>query len=119
MGEAEAHDPGVNNGDSSAPAPQLSKNQQKKQRRQEAARQKLLAKKAKEKAARKASQEKKLAEREQRIARMTDEERQAWDQRTQEKREVRPCSPSHVSQGCLYGTQMHPSQQQCLAANND
>ena len=86
MGEAEAHDPGVNNGDSSAPAPQLSKNQQKKQRRQEAARQKLLAKKIKEKAARKASQEKKLAEREQRIARMTDEERQAWDQRTQEKR---------------------------------
>lgn len=101
MVEAEAHDPGVNNGDSSGPAPQLSKNQQKKQRRQEAARQKLLAKKAKEKAARKASQEKKLAEREQRIARMTEEERQAWDQRTQEKREVKPCSPSHSPQDCL------------------
>ncbi len=96
--EAEAHDQGVNNGESSAPAPQLSKNQQKKQRRQEAARKKLLAKKAKEKAARKASQEKKLAEREQRLAQMTDKERQAWDQIAQEKREVRSCSSVHIFQ---------------------
>lgn len=88
MVDAEAHDLGVNNGDSSAPVPQLSKNQQKKQRRQEAARQKLLVKKAEDKAARKASQEKKLAEREQRIAQMTEEEKEAWNRRSQEKREV-------------------------------
>ena len=78
----------VNNADSSAAVTQLSKNQQKKQRRQEAARLKHLAKKAEEKAARKASQEKKLAEREQHIAQMTEEERQAWDQQTQGKRQV-------------------------------
>lgn len=88
MVDAEAHDLGVNNGDSSAPVPHLSKNQQKKQRRQEAARQKLLAKKADDKAARKLSQEKKLAEREQRIAQMTEDEKEAWNQKSQEKREV-------------------------------
>ena len=88
MVDDDTHDSGVNNGDSFAPVPQLSKNQQKKQRRQEAARQKLLAKKAEDKAARKASQEKKLAEREQRIAQMTEEEKEAWNQRSQEKREV-------------------------------
>ena len=91
------HSLDINNGDSSAPVIQLSKNQQKKQRRQEAAKQKHLAKKAEEKAARKASQEKKLAEREQHIAQMTEEERQAWDQQTQGKRQVslRSSSP-HV-----------------------
>ncbi|CAK0787872.1 hypothetical protein CVIRNUC_011094 [Coccomyxa viridis] len=83
------HSLDVNNADSSAPVTQLSKNQQKKQRRQEAARQKHLAKKAEEKAARKASQEKKLAEREQHIAQMTEKERQAWDQQTQGKRQAR------------------------------
>ena len=101
MIDAEAHDLGVNNGDSSAPVPQLSKNQQKKQRRQEAARQKLLAKKADDKAARKLSQEKKLAEREQRIAQMTEEEKEAWNQKSQEKREVCTLSltPDHATRG--------------------
>ncbi len=89
MENAATHDSGVANGDSSAPEPQLSKNQQKKRIRQEAARQKMLAKKAQEKEARKASQEKKMAEREQRIAEMTEAEKQAWFQRTNEKREVR------------------------------
>ena len=88
------HSLDVNNGDSSAPVLQLSKNQQKKRRRQEAARQKHLAKKAEEKAARKASQQKKLAEREQHIAQMTEEERQAWDQQTQGKRQVSLRSPA-------------------------
>ena len=82
------HSLDVNNGNSSAPVLQLSKNQQKKQRRQEAARQKYVTKKSEEKAARKASQEKKLAEREQHIAQMTEDERKAWDQQTQEKRQV-------------------------------
>ena len=98
MADNEAHDSGVNNGDSSAPVPQLSKNQQKKQKRQEAARQKMLFKKAEEKAARKASQEKKLAEREQRMAQMTEEEKEAWNQRSQEKREV--CAHSFVLRSC-------------------
>lgn len=91
MAEGEIHDSetlDVNNGDSCPPVPQLSKNQQKKQRRQEFARQKVLAKKAEDKAARKATQEKKLVEREQRIAEMTEEERKAWYERTQEKRQV-------------------------------
>ena len=93
------HSLDVNNADSSAPVIRLSKNQQKKQRRQEAARQKHLAKKAEEKAARKASQEKKLAEREQHIAQMTEEERQAWDQQTQGKRQVsvRSSSSPHAN----------------------
>ena len=91
------HSLDVNNADSSAPVTQLSKNQQKKQRRQEAARQRHVAKKAEEKAARKASQEKKLAEREQHIAQMTEEERQAWDQQTQGKRQVsHRSSSSHM-----------------------
>ena len=90
------HSLDVNNGDSSAPVTQLSKNQQKKQRRQEAARQKHLAKKAEEKAARKASQEKKLAEREQHIAQMTEEERQAWDEQTQGKRQVSHFEAHHT-----------------------
>ena len=82
------HSLDVNNADSSAPVTQLSKNQQKKQRRQEAARQRHVAKNAEEKAARKASQEKKLAEWAPPLAQMTEEERQAWDQQTQGKRQV-------------------------------
>lgn len=66
----------------------LSKKQQKKLRKQAAHEARKAAKKASEKAAKKAHQEAKLTQVKEKLAKMDEDERRAWDQQRLERQQV-------------------------------